>query len=159
MVRNLISSQSSESKQLLDQLLKAGLLTKDQIDVILFDHAETSIPICEIMLQRSWIKEKTVTYFMQSIVLAEKVSPPTKSIEKQLSQLRQQQEKLRNIKNALEQEIENLRREKKLLHQHSRRQHRKDLNSVDYARQASPNHYSDTVPDNQFCPDSIQWLG
>ncbi len=159
MVRNLTYPQSGESKLLLDQLLKAGLLTKDQIDVILFDHAETSIPISEIMLQRSWIKEQTVTYFMQSIHLAEKSSSPTKNLEKQLSQLRQQQDKLRTIKHALEQEIENLRKEKDLLRQQRRRLHRRTLNSVDDAKQTVSDPYLDTTPDKEFSPDSIQWIG
>ncbi|PZD73331.1 hypothetical protein C1752_02423 [Acaryochloris thomasi RCC1774] len=159
MPRKLSSYESSRSNLLLDQLLKAGLLTKDQIDVILFDHASTSIPIHEILLQRGWIKEQTITYFIHSTGLSEIKAPPTQSIEQQIDRLRQQQDRLKKAKIALEQEVKNLRQEKDILRQFSARQRRKNLNAVDYENRTAPDRHLDSNSDSLSGPDSIKWIG
>lgn len=159
MPRKLSSSESSRSNLLLDQLLKAGLLTKDQVDVILFDHDATSIPIHEILLQRGWIKEQTIAYFIDSIGISEIQTPPTQSIEHQINQLRKQQDRLRKAKTALEQEVRNLREEKNILRQFSARQRRKNLNAVDYNNKTAPDRRLNSDSDSLSGPDSIKWIG
>jgi hypothetical protein len=68
------SSQISltESKRLGDYLLEAGLLTDAQIEVALADQMTTNLRFGDILIRRGWVKEETIEYLMQKVVLPER---------------------------------------------------------------------------------------
>lgn len=159
------SNNSSQQKQvhlLLEQLFEAGLLTRDQIEVIRIDHAATAIPIPEVLCQRGWIKEQTISYFMQNIVNTESKSSQTEHLKQQVEQLHQQQVKLSKVKIALEKEIEKLRKEKGVPQQYGPKQHQNQLTldrnktQLSSARHHDVNNDSRSKRDTQ---DSIAWIG
>jgi hypothetical protein len=59
-------------KRLGSYLLEAGLLTPDQIDVALRDQKATGMRFGEILVARGWVKEKTIEWMMQKVILPEK---------------------------------------------------------------------------------------
>jgi len=61
-----------EIKRLGSYLVEAGLLTQVQIDVALADQVATGIRFGEILVLRGWIKEQTVEYFMNKLILPER---------------------------------------------------------------------------------------
>jgi hypothetical protein len=68
------SSQISltESKRLGDYLLEAGLLTDAQIEVALADQMTTNLRFGDILIRRGWVKEETIEYLMQKVILPER---------------------------------------------------------------------------------------
>ncbi|MGB8702144.1 MAG: hypothetical protein WCD18_22235 [Thermosynechococcaceae cyanobacterium] len=62
----------SESKRLGDYLVEAGLLTDTQIEVALADQLTTGLRFGEVLVRRGWIKEETIEYLMQKIVVPER---------------------------------------------------------------------------------------
>jgi rubrerythrin len=62
----------TESKRLGDYLVEAGLLTEAQIEVALADQATTSLRFGEVLIRRGWVKEETIEYLMQKVILPER---------------------------------------------------------------------------------------
>ena len=59
-------------KRLGSYLVDAGLINRGQIDVALNDQQATGMRFGEILVARGWIKQQTVEYFMEKIVLPER---------------------------------------------------------------------------------------
>jgi hypothetical protein len=53
-------------------LVEAGLLTDAQVGVALADQSTTSLPFGEILVTRGWVKEQTIEYLMQKVVIPER---------------------------------------------------------------------------------------
>lgn len=66
------SSSATSPKKLGGYLVEAGLLTPAQIDVVLNDQKITGMRFGEILAARGWVKQQTVEYFMQKVILPEK---------------------------------------------------------------------------------------
>lgn len=70
-----LSSQESVSaprtKRLGGYLVEAGLLTPAQVDVVLNDQKSTSMRFGEILAARGWVKQQTIEYLMQKVILPE----------------------------------------------------------------------------------------
>jgi hypothetical protein len=62
----------TESKRLGDYLVEAGLLTEAQIEVALADQVTTNLRFGEVLIRRGWVKEETIEYLMQKVVLPER---------------------------------------------------------------------------------------
>ncbi|WP_404789172.1 hypothetical protein [Altericista sp. CCNU0014] len=61
-----------ESKRLGDYLVEAGLLKASQIEVALADQGTTGLRFGEVLVRRGWVKEETIEYLMQKIILPER---------------------------------------------------------------------------------------
>jgi hypothetical protein len=61
-----------ESKRLGDYLVDAGLLTQSQIEVALEDQLNTGLRLGDVLVRRGWVKEETIEYLMQKIILPER---------------------------------------------------------------------------------------
>lgn len=61
-----------ESKRLGDYLVEAGLLTQTQIEVALEDQQNTGMRLGEVLAHRGWVKEETIEYLMQKVILPER---------------------------------------------------------------------------------------
>lgn len=66
------STYYQESKRLGDYLVEAGLLTQTQIEVALEDQQNTGMRLGEVLAHRGWVKEETIEYLMQKIILPER---------------------------------------------------------------------------------------
>ncbi len=55
-----------------DYLIEAGLLTDAQVGVALADQAVTAMRFGEVVVARGWLKEQTVEFIMQKVVLPER---------------------------------------------------------------------------------------
>lgn len=53
-------------------LIEAGLLSQAQVDVVLADQTNTEMQFGEIVVTRGWLKEQTIEYLMQKVVLPER---------------------------------------------------------------------------------------
>lgn len=53
-------------------LIEAGLLSQAQVDVILADQTITEMQFGEIVVTRGWVKEQTIEYLMQKVILPER---------------------------------------------------------------------------------------
>lgn len=62
----------TESKRLGDYLVEAGLLSKGQIEVALADQVNNNLKFGDILVRRGWIKEETIEYLMEKIILPER---------------------------------------------------------------------------------------
>jgi hypothetical protein len=62
----------TESKRLGDYLVEAGLLTDSQIEVALADQLTTGLRFGEVLVRRGWIKEETIEYLMQKVIVPER---------------------------------------------------------------------------------------
>lgn len=65
-------------KPLGSYLVEAGLLTPAQIEVALIDQAFTQMRFGEILAARGWVKQQTIDYLVQKVVLPERTTwtPP-----------------------------------------------------------------------------------
>ena len=63
--------RSVQRKRLGGYLVEAGLLTPAQIDVALNDQKLTGMRFGEILAARGWVKQQTIEYLMQKIILPE----------------------------------------------------------------------------------------
>ena len=59
-------------KRLGNYLIEAGLLTPDQLEVALADQKITGMRLGEILVHRGWVKETTIEYLMEKVVLPER---------------------------------------------------------------------------------------
>lgn len=76
----------SKQKRLGGYLVEAGLLTPAQVDVALNDQKMTGMRFGEILAARGWVKQQTIEYLMEKVVLPEQHTPqqPTASSQKSL---------------------------------------------------------------------------
>lgn len=66
------STYYQESKRLGDYLVEAGLLTQNQVEVALEDQQNTGMRFGEVLVHRGWVKEETIEYLMQKVILPER---------------------------------------------------------------------------------------
>ncbi|WP_299411495.1 hypothetical protein [Acaryochloris sp. IP29b_bin.148] len=78
---NSTSNQKNftDSKKLGNYLMEAGLLTAAQIEVALADQQITGMRLGEVLVRRGWVKEETIEYLMQKVILPERTSPQDQS--------------------------------------------------------------------------------
>lgn len=62
---------SHPKKRLGGYLVEAGLLTTGQVDVALNDQKLTGMRFGEILAARGWVKQQTIEYLMDKVVLPE----------------------------------------------------------------------------------------
>lgn len=60
-----------QTKRLGGYLVEAGLLTPAQVDVVLNDQKMTGMRFGEILAARGWVKQQTIEYLMQKVILPE----------------------------------------------------------------------------------------
>ena len=60
------------SKRIGSYLIDAGLLTPDQVDVILADQAHTGMQFGEIAVARGWLTEETLEFIYQKVIQPER---------------------------------------------------------------------------------------
>jgi hypothetical protein len=58
-------------KRLGAYLLEAGLLTEAQVQVALYDRAATGKRFSEIVVDHGWVKQKTIDFLMQKVIIPE----------------------------------------------------------------------------------------
>jgi hypothetical protein len=73
----------TESKRLGHYLVEAGLLTEAQIEVALADQVTTNLRLGDVLIRRGWVKEETIEYLMQKVILPERTAHqnPTSYLE------------------------------------------------------------------------------
>jgi hypothetical protein len=59
--------------------MEAGLLTTAQLEVALADQQITGMRLGEVLVRRGWIKEETVEYLMEKVILPERSSSQDQS--------------------------------------------------------------------------------
>lgn len=69
----------ADSKKLGNYLMEAGLLTSAQIEVALADQQITGMRLGEVLVRRGWVKEETIEYLMQKVILPERTSDQSSS--------------------------------------------------------------------------------
>lgn len=69
--RSQVPSKTVPKKRLGGYLVEAGLLTPAQVDVALNDQKLTGMRFGEILAARGWVKQQTIEYLMQKVVLPE----------------------------------------------------------------------------------------
>ncbi len=66
------SSPSSKPRRLGSYLLEAGLVTPAQVHVALNDQQATGMRFGEVLVARGWVKEQTVEWIMQKVIVPER---------------------------------------------------------------------------------------
>jgi|GEM_PF-566602 len=66
------STTTDQIKQLGEYLIEAGLLTPAQLQVALNDQTMSDMRFGEILAARGWVKQQTIEYLMEKIVLPER---------------------------------------------------------------------------------------
>lgn len=66
---NPTKAKPSSAKHIGNYLVEAGLLSIAQVDVILCDQASTGMRFGEIAASRGWLKEQTIEYLMEHLIL------------------------------------------------------------------------------------------
>lgn len=93
-------------KRLGNYLIEAGLLTPAQVEVVLHDQQQLQMRFGEILAARGWVKQKTIDYLMQKIIMPERQatlatrSPsasPTSRPAAQLATVKASQQKLISV--------------------------------------------------------------
>lgn len=69
----------TESKRLGDYLIEAGLLTHSQVEVALADQSTTQLRFGDVLIRRGWVKEETIEYLMQKVILPERTGQPNEA--------------------------------------------------------------------------------
>lgn len=67
-----MATPSNGFKRLGHYLVEAGLLTPDQVSVALNDQKATGMRFGDIVVARGWLKEQTIEWVMQKVVIPEK---------------------------------------------------------------------------------------
>lgn len=74
---------NAKVKRLGSHLVDAGLITEDQVKVALNDQKITGMRFGEILVARGWLKEQTIEWVMEKVVIPENRAPqpplPTRS--------------------------------------------------------------------------------
>ena len=68
-----------QSKPLGEYLIEAGLLTEAQVYVALNDQQMTGMRFGDILATRGWVKEQTIEYLMEKVVVPERQQSPSPS--------------------------------------------------------------------------------
>lgn len=55
-------------------LVEAGLLSKAQVGVALADQQNIAMSFGEILVTRGWVKEQTIEYLMQKVIIPERLA-------------------------------------------------------------------------------------
>jgi hypothetical protein len=78
-------TMKSQVKPLGAYLIEAGLLSEAQVQVILADQLATDMKFGEIAAVRGWVKQQTIDYLMDKVVIPErrKLSEPPQSTQPQ----------------------------------------------------------------------------
>jgi len=71
-VQTVPTSASSNIKRLGSYLLEAGLITPAQVHVALNDQKATGMRFGEVLVARGWVKEQTVEWVMQKVIVPER---------------------------------------------------------------------------------------
>lgn len=71
-VQTVPTNSSSDTKRLGSYLLEAGLLTPAQVHVALNDQKATGMRFGEVLVARGWLKEQTVEWIMQKVIVPER---------------------------------------------------------------------------------------
>ncbi len=71
---------SARIKRLGSYLIEAGLLTQTHIDVALADQEATGMRFGDILVVRGWLKEKTIEYLMEKVILPEREAAARKLV-------------------------------------------------------------------------------
>jgi hypothetical protein len=74
-------------------LIEAGLLTTAQVDVALNDQRLTGMRFGEVLTARGWVKEQTVEFFVQKVMVPERQSVAQSQRLQALEQLQVQLQK------------------------------------------------------------------
>lgn len=85
------SSSLAKQKRLGTYLTEAGLLTNDQIQVILNDQHATGMRFGDIVVARGWVKEQTIEWIMSKVVEPERRAVQT-VLARQAAELAQKTE-------------------------------------------------------------------
>lgn len=72
MIKNFATQALENYRPLGAYLVEAGLLTDAQVGVALADQSITSMLFGEIIVARGWLKEQTVEFIMNKVVLPER---------------------------------------------------------------------------------------
>jgi hypothetical protein len=67
-----LSSSTSRLKPIGSYLEDAGLLSSDQVKVILVDQQATGMRFGDIAVARGWVKEQTIEWIMRKVVAPER---------------------------------------------------------------------------------------
>lgn len=65
---------SPRPKRIGGYLVDAGLLTPAQVNVVLDDQKINGLRFGEILAARGWVKQETIEYLMEKVILPEQVS-------------------------------------------------------------------------------------
>lgn len=68
---SLAANSIPHRKRLGSYLIEAGLLTPAQVDVALNDQKLTGMRFGEVLAARGWVKQQTIEYLMQKVILPE----------------------------------------------------------------------------------------
>jgi hypothetical protein len=79
-------TQQLKFKRLGSYLLEAELLTQAQVDVALADQQVTGMQFGEILVARGWIKQQTIEYLMQKVILPERRVTVERACQEQLTE-------------------------------------------------------------------------
>jgi len=74
------SATNIRIKRLGSYLVEAGLITQAHIDVALADQEATGLRFGEILVVRGWLKEQTIEYLMEKIILPEREAAVRESL-------------------------------------------------------------------------------
>ncbi len=66
------SLKSNQPKPIGEYLVEAGLVSEAQVGVVLADQTVTPLPFGEILVTRGWVKEQTIEYLMEKVILPER---------------------------------------------------------------------------------------
>lgn len=72
MTQGIDSRSSQPYRPIGAYLVEAGLLTDAQVGVALADQNVTAMPFGEIVVARGWVKEQTIEFIMNRVVLPER---------------------------------------------------------------------------------------
>jgi glycosyltransferase involved in cell wall biosynthesis len=75
-----VNTSSEQVKPIGSYLVEAGLLSQSQIDVALGEQKATGNRLGEVLVKRGWIKEETIEYFMQKVILPERAAAKRKPL-------------------------------------------------------------------------------
>jgi hypothetical protein len=75
--RSILMSPHSH-KPLGAYLVEAGLLSEAQVAVALTDQSSISMSLGEILVTRGWVKQQTIEYLMQKVILPERETKHSK---------------------------------------------------------------------------------
>lgn len=87
MQSNESSATITKIKLIGSYLIEAGLITQAHIDVALADQEATGVRFGELLVIRGWLKEQTIEYLMEKLILPEREA----AVKESLAHLEMQQ--------------------------------------------------------------------